>query len=64
MSKTGSKAGSDSSSKKEPNKELRSRAMAYSPHMAYVPEGDRYILSKGIAKYKFNVIGLGVNGQA
>jgi len=54
---------SDSAPKKEPNKELRSRAMAYSPHMAYVPEGDRYILSKGVTKYKFNVIGLGVNGQ-
>lgn len=45
------------------SKELKSRALAYDPNFQYVPEGDRYILSKGTAKYTFNVIGTGVNGQ-
>lgn len=44
-------------------KELKSRAMALNQHFAYVPEQDRYILSKGKPNYKFNVIGTGVNGQ-
>ncbi|MCA9836602.1 MAG: Gfo/Idh/MocA family oxidoreductase [Trueperaceae bacterium] len=44
-------------------KEIKSRAMALNPHFAYVPEGDRYILTKGEPHYKFNVIGTGVNGQ-
>ena len=54
---------SNASNKSGDIKELRSRSLAYDPHFAYVPEGDRYILSKGDAKYKFNVIGTGVNGQ-
>lgn len=44
-------------------KELKSRAMALNPHFAYVAEQDRFILSKGQAKFRFNVIGTGVNGQ-
>ncbi len=44
-------------------KELKSRAMALNPHFAYVPETDRYILTKGQPRFKFNVIGTGVNGQ-
>ncbi len=44
-------------------KELKNRSLAYSPDFAYVPEVDRFILSKGDAKFKFNVIGTGVNGQ-
>ncbi|MEZ4608220.1 MAG: Gfo/Idh/MocA family oxidoreductase [Deinococcales bacterium] len=39
------------------------RAMSLNPAFAYVPEGDRYILSLGEPKFKFNVLGCGVNGQ-
>lgn len=45
------------------SKELKSRALVYDPNFAYVPESDRYLLSKGKPTYKFNVIGTGVNGQ-
>ena len=56
-------AGNQSPLSQKEGKELKSRAMALNPHFAYVPEADRYILSKGTPSYKFNVIGTGVNGQ-
>ena len=44
-------------------KELSLRAMALNPAFDYVPAADRYFQGLGEARYKFNVIGAGVNGQ-
>lgn len=44
-------------------KEYSNRAYGLIPKFAYVPEGDRFLLSSGPVKYRFNVIGVGVNGQ-
>jgi myo-inositol 2-dehydrogenase/D-chiro-inositol 1-dehydrogenase len=45
------------------NKEFANRLYALIPKFAYVPQEDRFLLSTGEAKYRFNVIGTGVNGQ-
>lgn len=44
-------------------KEFRNQALALSPTFAYVPESDRYLFAAGEGRYRFNVIGTGVNGQ-
>ncbi len=44
-------------------KEFRNQALALSPVFAYVPESDRYLFAAGERRYRFNVIGTGVNGQ-
>lgn len=44
-------------------KELRSRAMSLSPRFAYLPAKDRYLLAQEPPRYRFNVIGAGINGQ-
>lgn len=44
-------------------KELRSKTFSLNPEFSYLPDEDRYLLSNGRPRYKFNVIGTGVNGQ-
>jgi hypothetical protein len=44
-------------------KELRSRFYALSPRFNYLPAGDRYLFAVDEPKYRFNVIGAGINGQ-
>ena len=43
--------------------EIKSRAFALDPTFNYLPEQDRYLLALGNPSLKFNVIGVGVNGQ-
>ena len=45
------------------SKEIKSRAFALDPTVNYLPEQDRYLLALGNPSLKFNVIGVGVNGQ-
>jgi len=44
------------------NKEYTNRAYALIPKFAYIPQEDRFLLSTEV-RYRFNVIGVGVNGQ-
>jgi myo-inositol 2-dehydrogenase / D-chiro-inositol 1-dehydrogenase len=44
-------------------KEFRSQVYARSPVFAYLPPEDRYLFAPGEERYRFNVIGTGVNGQ-
>lgn len=44
-------------------KEYSNRAYGLIPKFAYVPTEDRFLLSSGPVKHRFNVIGVGVNGQ-
>ena len=44
-------------------KELKNRSLAHHPAFDYISEEDRYYLSRGEPAYRFNVIGVGVNGQ-
>jgi predicted dehydrogenase len=44
-------------------KEHRTKAFTLNPDFSYLPDADRYLLSRGDARYRFNVIGTGVNGQ-
>lgn len=43
--------------------EIRSKALTRDPQFSYLPDSDRYLLSNGTPKFRFNVIGTGVNGQ-
>jgi predicted dehydrogenase len=45
------------------NKEFANRLHALSPKFSYVPQEDRFLMNPGPLKYRFNVIGAGVNGQ-
>jgi predicted dehydrogenase len=45
------------------NKEFANRLHALVPKFAYVPQEDRFLMNPGSLKYRFNVIGVGVNGQ-
>ncbi|MDX2005025.1 MAG: Gfo/Idh/MocA family oxidoreductase [Meiothermus sp.] len=45
------------------NKEFANRLHALQPKFAYVPQEDRFLMDPGPLKYRFNVIGVGVNGQ-
>jgi predicted dehydrogenase len=47
----------------EKGKEIRSKLFSLSPRFNYLPDGDRYLLSTDEPKYRFNVIGTGLNGQ-
>ncbi len=44
-------------------KELRTRAFTLNPHFSYLPEHDRYLMAREKPRHRFNIIGLGVNGQ-
>jgi predicted dehydrogenase len=44
-------------------KEFRNSVFARSPVFAYIPAEDRYLFAPGEERYRFNVIGTGVNGQ-
>lgn len=44
-------------------KELRPRAFALNPRFNYLPEGDRYLFARPAPRFRFNVIGVGANGQ-
>lgn len=44
-------------------KELRSRALSLDPRFSYLAVEDRYLFAKDDPKYKFNVIGCGLNGN-
>ncbi|GEM86696.1 Gfo/Idh/MocA family protein [Meiothermus granaticius] len=44
-------------------KEFANRLHALVPKFAYVPQADRFLMDPGPLKYRFNVIGTGVNGQ-
>lgn len=44
-------------------KEIRSKALSLHSQFSYLPDSDRYLMNKGEAKYRFNVIGTGINGQ-
>ncbi len=44
-------------------KEQRTKAFTLDPQFSYLPDGDRYLMTTGTPRYKFNVIGTGVNGQ-
>ena len=44
-------------------KEIRSRAFSRDPQFSYLPDEDRYLLATPEPKYRFNVIGTGINGQ-
>ncbi len=50
---------------KQPNKskEIRSTALSLDSQFSYLPDGDRYLMDRGQAGYRFNVIGTGINGQ-
>ncbi len=43
--------------------EFRTKSFTFDPGFNYLPDEDRYLLSNGTPRYKFNVIGTGVNGQ-
>lgn len=42
---------------------MQNRTFSLNPRFDFITEKDRYYLNKGDAKYKFNVIGAGTNGQ-
>jgi predicted dehydrogenase len=44
-------------------KEIRSRFFALNPRFNYLPAKDRYLFALDQPKYRFNVIGAGMNGQ-
>lgn len=44
-------------------KELRSRDFFYNPRFGYLAKEDHYLFAKQEPKYKFNVIGCGLNGN-
>jgi hypothetical protein len=44
-------------------KELGTRAMAFTGMFGYLPDKDRYLVAREKPAHRFNVIGLGVNGQ-
>ena len=44
-------------------KELRTHALTLNPRFKYLPDEDRYYTRPQAPKYKFNVIGCGINGQ-
>ncbi|MDX1521902.1 MAG: Gfo/Idh/MocA family oxidoreductase [Anaerolineae bacterium] len=44
-------------------KEIRSKIFGLNPIFNYLPAGDRYLLSVDKPKYRFNVIGTGINGR-
>jgi len=44
-------------------KEFRNQVFARSPIFSYLPAEDRYLFAAGEGRYRFNVIGTGVNGQ-
>ncbi|HOV47262.1 MAG TPA: Gfo/Idh/MocA family oxidoreductase [Anaerolineae bacterium] len=44
-------------------KELRSRAFTLNPNFSYLPDPDRYLMARETPRHRFNVIGVGVNGQ-
>ena len=44
-------------------KELRSRAFTLHPRFSYLPAHDRYLMAPEKPRHRFNVIGVGVNGQ-
>ncbi|HSO26467.1 MAG TPA: Gfo/Idh/MocA family oxidoreductase, partial [Anaerolineales bacterium] len=46
-----------------PDKEFRSRFFARAPRFNYLPDQDRYLMAIEQPKYRFNVIGVGINGQ-
>jgi predicted dehydrogenase len=43
-------------------KEIQSRAFSMNPRFGYLPAEDRYLFAMEPPRYKFNVIGAGVNG--
>jgi len=45
------------------SKEISSRALTRDVQFSYLPDGDRYLMNKGEPRYRFNVIGTGINGQ-
>ena len=44
-------------------KEFQSRAFSHNPCFSYLAIEDRYLFAQGEPKYKFNVIGCGLNGN-
>lgn len=44
-------------------REHQTKAFSLNPDFDYLPDSDRYLLSTGTPRHKFNVIGTGVNGQ-
>jgi predicted dehydrogenase len=44
-------------------KELRSRAFSIHPRFSYLTPDDRFLFARPTPKYKFNVIGCGLNGN-
>jgi myo-inositol 2-dehydrogenase/D-chiro-inositol 1-dehydrogenase len=44
-------------------KEFRSRYFARGPQFGYLPDHDRYLFAFDPPRYRFNVIGSGINGQ-
>lgn len=44
-------------------KEFRSSIFARNPRFSYIPESDRYLFALDQPRYRFNVIGVGANGQ-
>ncbi len=48
-------------SKKSPR--IGSKSFFLNQRFDYIPEDDRYLITNGTPKYKFNVIGVGINGQ-
>jgi len=44
-------------------KEFRNKVFSLSPLFSYVPANDRYLFAAAEPRYRFNVIGTGVNGQ-
>jgi myo-inositol 2-dehydrogenase / D-chiro-inositol 1-dehydrogenase len=44
-------------------KKIKSRFFAHDKRFGYIPKQDRYLFDLGVPKYKFNVIGTGVNGS-
>ena len=44
-------------------KELKSRAFSLDPRFSYLADEDRYLFAREAPKYKFNLIGCGLNGN-
>ncbi len=44
-------------------KEFKPKALSLDPRFSYLAKNDRYLLAKDEPKYKFNVIGCGLNGN-
>jgi myo-inositol 2-dehydrogenase/D-chiro-inositol 1-dehydrogenase len=45
------------------SKEFKPKALSFDPQFSYLAKDDRYLLAKDEPKYKFNVIGCGLNGN-